>query len=749
MSVEVYCMNNPSPSILTAKEELCSYLTKKLPNFINLHKIQLGEFNGLPKAEDLQKVKNHDGFLLKIYGNTLCICGKTDEGTLFGAYHFIEKYIGIEWLTADCEIFKEGLPVAEDLEEVVDFSAYMRWNHCFLGHNERYRARQRLNYTVGDINDKPAYGGLRGIKFAFSWGYFGHTFEILLPYEKYYVEHPEWYSFAEAHYGENHRYQICLTNPEVLEVVTKNALDYLEQYPDCRIISISQNDAYGDFEFNNCMCENCRKIYEEDGNYSAVMLQFVNKVARRIKEKFPNVYVHTFAYHYTEDPPRTIVPDDNVIVQFTLHLPFGYCITEDNAISKKEKLKYDGWTKICDKLFVWTYICNHGWYFAPIGNFTSLYENTIYFLRGGVFGVFQQENHDYTVGEFSDLRAYLTAKMFQNPNMSYEEYCGYMQTFLNGYFGEGGKYIYEYLQLLDKKFYHLDFYKMSTRENIEFYGEEDFIKRGKELYANALSSVSDPVYAERIKINRLQFDFCELCYLYLKQEQDEKLKTEYIEKHKAFYYKQKELGVTMYKEQTKLPELSRIDFEKSPFALSQKDKEISLIEGEKTELYFADESTSDKDYGFSFEFSVLGQGKLLQVDVDVKDADVWCNNDNITDWAQDCVEIYISETFNRTAAKKDGDYTYRVNADGTYYAFGYPEKVKSCITRKTETGYRVCLTIELDNEISTLDKMGFEVMAHDFDKQGNYLSSRYWNALKFSAVHIRPDYYGVIKVKEK
>ena len=37
----------------------------------------------------------------------------------------------------------------------------------------------------------------------------------------------------------------------------------------------------------------------------------------------------------------------------------------------------------------------------------------------------------------------------------------------------------------------------------------------------------------------------------------------------------------------------------------------------------------------------------------------------------------------------------------------------------------------------------------DFDKQGNYLSSRYWNALKFSAVHIRPDYYGVIKVKEK
>jgi hypothetical protein len=40
--------------------------------------------------------------------------------------------------------------------------------------DQKYRARQRLNYTVGDVNDKLAYGGLRGIKFAFSWGYFGH-----------------------------------------------------------------------------------------------------------------------------------------------------------------------------------------------------------------------------------------------------------------------------------------------------------------------------------------------------------------------------------------------------------------------------------------------------------------------------------------------------------------------------------------------------------------------------------------------
>ena len=58
-NIEICCANTSSQSILTAKEELCSYLMKKLPSFINIYKIQLGAANGLPKQEDLQKIKNH------------------------------------------------------------------------------------------------------------------------------------------------------------------------------------------------------------------------------------------------------------------------------------------------------------------------------------------------------------------------------------------------------------------------------------------------------------------------------------------------------------------------------------------------------------------------------------------------------------------------------------------------------------------------------------------------------------------
>lgn len=736
-----------SESVLTAVKELFDYLEKQSGTIPENQKFIIGKACGYPKKKDLLKIKNADSFIIKSYGDSICICGKTDEGTLFGTYSFIERYIGVEWLNDNCECFKEPLPLPENVEETYDFSAYMRFLHSRLGFNEKFRARQRLNYTVGDVNDVPAYGGLRGIKFAFSWGLFGHTFEVLLPYEKYYVEHPEWYSFDPRHYGENHRYQICLTNPEVLKIVTENVLNYLKEHPDCKIISVSQNDAYDDFANNACMCENCRKIYERDGNYSAVLIEFVNKVARKVKESFPKVYVHTFAYHNTEDPPKTVVPEDNVIVQFCLHLPFGYSITENNEISAKERKKFVEWQRIAKHVFVWTYICEHSWYFAPIGNFRSLYENTAFFLKNGVYGLFQQENYDYTIGEFSDLRGYLTAKLFNYPNSTYEEYLGYIRAYLNGFFGAGGEYIFEYLKLLDEKFYHLNYSALSPEEKLHFFGDETFVARGKELYKEALEKTSDETLRERILKNRLQLDFCDLCRMYLTKGEDSQKAEEYRNAHRAFYEKQSASGVTHYKENNKLPDLSRIDFDKSPFELSQKDKTIYLKEGVHTEEYECGDTTSEIDDGFKFTFSLLAEKRSLTATIEVSDDEIYCNNDNITDWAQDCVEIYVSEGFNRTNKKNIGDYTYRVNADGKAYAFGHDEKIKEICSEKIEKGYRVRISVELDRPISEIEKIGFEIMVHNFDKNGKYCATRYWNALKFSAVSDRPDFYGIVAVE--
>ena len=68
--------------------------------------------------------------------------------------------------------------------------------------------------------------------------------------------------------------QLCLTNPEVLDIVTARVLEHMRADPSARIFSVSSNDW-----FNPCDCPVCRKAVEESGAQSGPLLRFVNAVA--------------------------------------------------------------------------------------------------------------------------------------------------------------------------------------------------------------------------------------------------------------------------------------------------------------------------------------------------------------------------------------------------------------------------------------------------------------------------------------
>ena len=728
-------------STATAAQELQSYLEKTAgaaPEIAKAHTPAIYIGANAPAAEaEIAKLKSEDGFVLKRCGGDFVIGGKSSAAALYGTYYFIEKYLGVEWLAPDCEIFTKDVKKANLVpDEVYDFTAFMRVCHNRFAYDEKYRARHRLTYTVGDTNDKPAYGGLRGLKFAFYWGYFGHTFEVLLPYEKYYAAHPEWYSFAEKYKGENHRYQICLTNPEVLKIVTENALAYLDAHPDCRIVSVSQNDSYYDFADNYCKCENCAKIWKEDGNYSAVLLQFVNKVAREVKKKYPDVWVHTFAYHFSADPPRTVVPDDNVLVQFCMHLPYGAWITDGGERSRKELQKAEDWRKLTGNLFAWTYICEHGNYLAPVGNLRALYENTSYFLRGRVKGLFQQERMDFYNCEFSEMRAYLTAKLFSDPYMDYGTYLGFVKTFLSGFYGAGGKFLYEYLLLLDEKYRGADVWAMTEEEKLRFFADGAFIAAGEKLYAEAESAGGTKEQKERLAHSRLQLDFCKLAAAYLAGEKG------YPDMRRAFTEKLTAAGVKKYREGAAIPPADRLDYSKSPFLFAQVDKTVRAGRSPCAPQRAGDSTCPV--YGFDFSFTAAYFAGVLLIEAEIRDGEIFTQDNNIESWEQDCVEIYVSETCNRTAALRAGDYKIRVNAHGVSDAFGSGEKVKSCKAKRTNTGYAV--TAEL--YLSGTEKIGFELIAHDFGADGKYKSTRYWNALKNADVFNAPYHYGIMEIKD-
>lgn len=70
-------------------------------------------------------------------------------------------------------------------------------------------------------------------------GILGASFGTLLPAKRYFKEHPEYYTMNEN--GERVPSQLCLSNPEVLDVLCKELDRWMEKKPDAAYWSVSQN----------------------------------------------------------------------------------------------------------------------------------------------------------------------------------------------------------------------------------------------------------------------------------------------------------------------------------------------------------------------------------------------------------------------------------------------------------------------------------------------------------------------------
>ena len=53
----------------------------------------------------------------------------------------------------------------------------------------------------------------------------------------------------------------------------------------------------------------------QSGNWTGLYLEFVNRIAREIKDEYPDVMVHTFAYTFTRPVPVGLEIEDNVVIQ--------------------------------------------------------------------------------------------------------------------------------------------------------------------------------------------------------------------------------------------------------------------------------------------------------------------------------------------------------------------------------------------------------------------------------------------------
>ncbi len=439
-----------------------------------------------------------DGFRLSVENGQVRVRGSAERGVLYGVYELLETYGGIGWFaswhTVVPQLARFALPATLNDREVPAFELREPFFHDTIW-NPEFAARLRKNSARwGKLSAK--YGRDR---FRYGAELKGHSFGKLLPVERYFDAHPEY--FAEVN-GKRQRVkpQPCLTNPEVLEVVVSNLLAMAAADPqDCWIYSVSHND-----NKTLCQCANCKAVNAEEGSTAGTEVRFVNAVAERLVKVYPDRKVGLLAYETTRHPPKRTRLHPNVVVDLCpIECDFSRPIPESAYAENVQFVKdIKGWSKLTDHLYVFDYVADFNDYFHPYPNLRSLQGNLKFFREHKVRYIFEEGVHNSRHGDFSELKAWVLAKLMWNPDQDFDRL---LDRFLAGYYGAAAPFVREYIDALhdlprDPVKSPLLIMERFNHPAIP----DEFLNRSLRWWREAENAVrDDPVYRRHVRLGAL------------------------------------------------------------------------------------------------------------------------------------------------------------------------------------------------------------------------------------------------------
>ncbi len=431
------------------------------------------------------------GFLIQTVGKNIVIAGSRQAGTLYGVHRFLERYLGVRWYAEGVtKIPKiEDLVIAEIKSLIRPAFLYRHTSYRLLGSDADFMARLGQNAGSGDANSP------YGIQYKFL-GTCHSYFNYINPGE-FFDTHPEYFSEIGG-IRRREETQLCLTNPDVLEIVTQRMLKAMSEHPNVRQFNFSQMDYY-----NYCECPKCRAINEKYGTLGGTQFWFINELAKRTSKVYPDKLISTLAYMYTEEPPKNLEMHPNVAV-WLCHMypscdshPVATCPL--NADYKRRAIE---WSKICSHLYIWHYIVNFAHYYVPFPNFRALSADLKFYKDIGVEGLFLQGmGHEGGGGEFSLLRPYYVMKLAWDPDQNPDEI---IKDFLQGYYGTAWSPIWEYIKLLHDKVENENIHMHLYTNPAQGYLTDDIIEKAMKFFDSAEDSVKDDEeLLERVRVARM------------------------------------------------------------------------------------------------------------------------------------------------------------------------------------------------------------------------------------------------------
>ena len=507
-------------NVVYAAEQLQSYLEKATDVSLEIVRGETDAARLIDLKADPDGKLGTDGFRLAVESGNLNIYGGSERGHMNGVFELLEAYIGWCFPTTNVEYIFESDKVefAEGFsdEQIPVFAMRDITSVSLAG------VGQIDWMTQNKINANSYYAAPGGAAV--------HTIADLA--------------------GTDRGVQPCLTSESIYQTVKANIVAGLGAPNDnTHVVAVNQMD-----HSNVCNCGDCYKVLQEEGAYSGGWIRFLNRLLAELKPDYPNLYLQTLAYGYTNEPPKLTKPDSNVVIQYAPW--WSYCYKHafsnrscaDNTVVQRQ---LDEWVRIANRVWIYDYSLNVSDLISPYMNFDVLRANAQYFASRGVerYYVQGQINGTRTTG-FESLCQYLIAKVLWNPYMTDEEFEEYINEFFIAYYGPGGVYLEEYFTIL------LDGYHNMAVDHIyphsfpfEMVRIIDYINYGDQIeewfdLAKLKAETSDQV--TRIDLEKLSFTWMKLSaeYDYVYTWGDTETRKQYEEEVTDMYRSMQMKGIT-------------------------------------------------------------------------------------------------------------------------------------------------------------------------------------------------------------
>ncbi|MBO4302968.1 MAG: DUF4838 domain-containing protein [Lentisphaeria bacterium] len=473
----VLTQENPPPTVRFAASELSSYIGKRAG--AAPCPVSDREIGGLvPISLRLLKEKalGDEGYRITVTGKGMEIAANTGRGILYGAYAFIEKFLGVRWFYPG-EEFCPVSPTVSVPFACIQEKPFFTTRTIQHVHSARGRYLETWNWIVRNrmqlVTDKASYTLWR--KELEERGAIihtgGHTLAELVP-DRLFDKHPEYFALVN---GKRIRQvevkdrrvvrwlsQPCLTNPNVLKLVAEGICRAFEKDPVTEQYLIGNNDVPV-----WCECPECRKDDNPEEKARGVVTtrfyKFINRVAAEVHKKHPEAQLLAWAYQTYQDPPKGVKPDPSLVIRICDHYRCYRHDLGDSSCSRNERFRkvYSGWAKFGNALvergYQETLLDDRSYFYLPIESVMA--GDIRYFKKNAVSGLVYlvttpEGNFPKGLPNLPMLReawrcqwqsVYLTAHLLWNPD---QDFRSVLEDVSSRYYGPAWSVMKKYRELL-------------------------------------------------------------------------------------------------------------------------------------------------------------------------------------------------------------------------------------------------------------------------------------------------------------